>query len=269
MRISALRPEFTLPGAALLGATVWLVRVLHAPGDPGRVLPKGWAHSVSSGAALLVLALALGASYVIGALLVQLTYDLIAKHMRNYQRALLLALPATCPLLRLLVSEGHLTQEQATAARAIESPERRQRMQWIPKSVVATGDGWQAVAMLIELGRSCATSDVIREVEYRRSNRQVFLGVIPALLIGGIAAAVMLISAGPAETIVGALAPLVALLCSYQLLKGAWYQEERGEELLMHAAISRCLDTRAAGPGPTVKSEPTAAEPASPASLLS
>jgi len=236
MSTDSLRPEFVLPGAALLSALTWFVRALDSSGNPGHVWPAHWFQSLSAGGALVILALGLGASYVVGAVLVQLTYEWIACHMRSYERAQLFG-DNTPEKLEDLATGPWLSKKDVASLRAVRSVNQRESLKWLPHRVSTDTPEWAAAAKVIDLGRSFASDEVMREVEYRRSNRQVFLGVMPALLLAGLAAAVTLIGSGALTTVVGVLAPAAALLAVYHLFRGAWYQEQRGEQLLFLASI--------------------------------
>jgi hypothetical protein len=95
--------------------------------------------------------------------------------------------------------------------------------------------------VLGSLGWSRLSPDAAREVEYRRSNRQIFLGLLPAVIVGW-AAATMSVLGGHASWTA---APLVVLLAVIAYIGvglsyvGAHYQEECIARQLVTAALLR------------------------------
>lgn len=246
MRSNSVRAEFVLPGLALISAVAWLVAALHEPGDGVEVFRSPWASELSSGAGFLVLAAAVGAGYAIGALVVQITYDLFAARMRDQARAEHLQ---TLGEFKLQTPRGPidpLAAELLECAHTWADPDDRRVRRWLrPRVTQKDVEAGKAAVLAADLARATASADVMREVEYRRANRQVFLGVLPSVPIGAVAACVTVWDSGLAANLATAAAATVSIVAGpYLALKGAWYQEERSEQLLLNVVFLRASGIR-------------------------
>ena len=255
MKSSSLRVEFVVSGTAFLLAAYagWLaVRRLIGSGTISTNDWLGLDPRGSTGAAILFTALFLGASFGVGALLVQLTFEIPGRAMifRARERAVhrlirasadgrdhddcgqiarfaFLAtgidLPSQSPMATLL---GDLLKPwcwgRERDARLDDELDPRDAMDLL---VVA---GWLRIA-----------AEAAREVEYRRSNRQIFLGLLPAVVVGVLAAWTALLRGNPWAFTVGLMAVVgvVALVGAKLAYGAAEYQEERIADLLLGAAL--------------------------------
>jgi hypothetical protein len=260
MKASSLRVEFVVAGSATLLAAYGLWHAFarfirhHAP-PLHKWLTFDPIHK-SSGAILFV-ALFLAAAFVVGALVVQLTFEFPGRLLRD---------AAYCWLfderekLRKPSDPQDPPQERlgvGSLLKAAQNPEPKNRKR-LPEAFrlgwwkVGQLDQSPARLALADIGWMRLTPDVAREVEYRRSNRQIFLGIAPALVLGGLAAFFGSLSRPHAslgwriaEAVVAAAVTYVAAGLAFI---GALYQEKVIASFLLDAALLR----RDSGDQPTL-----------------
>jgi len=93
--------------------------------------------------------------------------------------------------------------------------------------------------LVLSIARQLAPDAVIREYEYRRSNRQVFVGVLPAFVMAIAAAAVNPWSSqGGIQDACELAAVLVGLVMIYALCASANYQERVAQSQLLDTAFT-------------------------------
>jgi hypothetical protein len=237
VRTGPLRAEYVVPGLALVLAAAWLAAAIERPGEGLDVFANEWLETLSTGAGLLILAAAVGIGYAIGILLVQITYDVFGARMRDQGRARHLK---DLRELEVQLPEGqppYLTALFACAHKwAI--PEERKGRTWLWPSVdVRCESRAIAVELLGDLARDRASVEVMREVEYRRANRQLFLGVLPSVPVAAAAACVTVIHTSLAADLVAAALALVGgVVGPLLLIRGACFQEKTIERLLLNVA---------------------------------
>jgi hypothetical protein len=158
VRPSSLRPEFVVSGAALLvsiGALLFAAD-LCLPGD-ARPLTDWATHPVSSGTPVLQLAGFLGVAYVLGAVVVQLTFKVhIEEQRKDWRRKWVDAL-------RRLHTQLQLGAGNSTATGRLHSA------LWSPDSMLTCDDHEVALALAVIRRTGCGRGEVAREYEYRRA----------------------------------------------------------------------------------------------------
>ncbi len=255
MKSSSLRVEFVVSGTAFLLAVYagWLAvrRLINYDAisindwlglDPRR----------SGGAAILFTALVLGAAFGVGALLVQLTFESPGRAMifRARERAVRRLIRASADS-RADEDCGQVARFASLAVK-IEPPTRSPMAAllanllkpWLwgrerderPDAALNQHD---AMDLLVVAGWLRIGAEAAREVEYRRSNRQIFLGLLPAVVVGVLAAWTALLRGNPWLLTVGlvAVVGVVALVGAKLAYAAAEYQEERIADLLLGAAL--------------------------------
>jgi len=254
MKSSSLRVEFVVSGTAFLLAAYagWLAvrRLIKYDAisindwlglDPRR----------STGAAILFTAFFLGVAFAVGALLVQLTFEIPGRAMifRARERTVHRLIRASedgradedCGQIARFAGRavGISPPNQSPMAALLENlfkpwgwgRERDQRRHGL--------DEHDAMNLLVIAGWLRIGAEAAREVEYRRSNRQIFLGLLPAVVVSVFAAWTALLRGNPWLSTVGLLAVVgvVALVGAKLAYAAAEYQEERIADLLLGAAL--------------------------------
>ena len=224
MNANPLRAEFVVTGAATLAGALTLILA-----GGGR-----WsALDVTPGQGLLLLALALGAASLVGAVVVQVSFDVIGSRLR-------------CEAVRHHL-EGAFALEGRDPARA--APRETSGPPTLDDLLLRAHRSLRnghpdvtdraALQTVLSLGWSLLTPELAGEVEYRRSNRQVFLGVLPSLWLvvaaGAIAAHPSGIGLACLDTVI---AVATAAAGTMALLRGARYQEHRAQGLLIDAVMT-------------------------------
>lgn len=268
MKPDSLRAEYVLTGGSFLmalGALFWAME--RAGRDLGFTTASS---SLTKDSPLVALGLLIGGAYVVGILCVQITFFFPTEGLIHVRRAQRLA--------ELRVADAQMRTRQSpnptrhgvvleAAFGEVSDPDgesawqlfrRPYRNKWVqlwsmvpgsspiasatPSEPGSAATGATAVSridsLVLSLGRQLATDDVTREYEYRRSNRQVFVGVLPAVLV--------LIAAGlinPFSSVswhewtIRALVLLAGLLLMGILISSASYQEKVSQAQLLDTAF--------------------------------
>ena len=223
------------------------------PHEGLKVFEGPWLQ-VSAGGGVLILAGLVGAGYVVGAIVTQLTFDAFVQGMRHgvrerhadtlAQLAQALDRPGDNALLRhaalgpVTPLDGAATAPAAdrdsgtirpNAPSRIRSAFRRAwRLYWgVGKPPAPLTTTQVARDLVSQAARALATDETMRELEYRRSNRQVFLGAMPAVVVSTVAACLTFIGSGLQATIVTVLlAPGLGIGGTRHLLAAARFQEQ-------------------------------------------
>lgn len=228
MRSNPLRAEFVLVGASSLAGLFLFLAV--TPGVNFSFLEIYRGYSKGGGAAFVVGAL-IGMSYLAGIAVVQATFYF----------------PTARIIMR--VRKRHLATLQAIYGNSRHGCSRPDDMCAVLAKLFnpASGMGVEdpEFKLAISIGRDSMSAQTAAEIDYRRSNRQIFVGTLPGYLLAGGAAVVQccttlqpLILAIPASVLAAAaLAPVYWILYT-----GAVYQEEVSQAALLDVAFRRLFD---------------------------
>lgn len=252
LRTNPLRAEFVLTGVTLIACVAWLMAAISRPFTGIEVFEGAWLD-LSAGSAILILAALIAVGYIVGAAVTQLMFNAFVSTLRKgirerHTRALdqlVEALELNADIR--LMHHGAITELAASSSSATDGGRlgRAWRMYWgssDPNDDADITTHQIARDLVSHLGRRLANDEMMRELEYRRSNRQVFLGAIPAVLIGSAAACVTFLGAGfqaTAATIV--LVPAIGIGGTRHLIAAAGFQERHivmldQNTLFIHAA---------------------------------
>jgi len=202
------------------------------------VFAGDWSTELSPGAALLVLAAAVGLGYALGTVVVQITYESFAARMRDQARAQhlrTLTKSKLRPSDEAAETDGVVRLLDLAYTWALPDPDRRWLRPRVRENLLGSRDD---VELLADLARAIASPDVLREAEYRRANRQLFLGILPCVPLAAVAACATVIDSGIlADVVIVIIALVVGLAGPYFLFKGAWYQEKTIERLLLNVVF--------------------------------
>jgi hypothetical protein len=254
VRTNPLKLEFIFAGAAALLALALLIYSLEVRQQDTTATFAGWLAGLLRGidAPVLIVVL-IGGTYVAGALVVQLTFDWGTQQMitrvRERHWAGLRELDAA------LLTKGETSPSDDILARYLfcEPP--------LPDVDAQLRD------VAISRGRRDAGSESMKEFDYRRSNRQIFMGLCPSVAVAALAVLLLIPELGLWAVLLTAL----TLLTFWLLVQAANYQEKAAQGLLLHTvflqrweqpkeskdAVARDAPT-APGPGGTV---PAGGEP--------
>jgi hypothetical protein len=101
-----------------------------------------------------------------------------------------------------------------------------------------------AQVLAVTIGRAYAPAHLTDEYKYRRANRQVFVGILPSVIVGAVAGG---LAVGPSWW----LTPIVVIfpVALYMLWLSAKYQEEVAQSIILDVAFLRRwgIDTRTIG----------------------
>ena len=257
MKPGAFRLEFLIPGAATMAVAVWLVTELGLVHDPigGAVEAVTTAigsdaqgdAELSSATTLALLVIAGGFAYLIGIILVMLTFwwpvrqmihavrharlrqlqELATDSNRDRSAALWLALTP--------VAEGTGNKQPWSKAAAKWLGGRKG---WLTSEERWWNRLWRStkpehVGIALSAARQRANDAVLSEYEYRRYLRQLIAGVLPATVMF---AGIPLIVEG--ALIARALAFLAAMGLVAAEMAAIHYQEQVGQALLLDVAYS-------------------------------
>lgn len=232
MRSSALRVEFVVSGSAFLVAAyaVWLaMRHVSIGGHHSTLKVADWLGIDpvnSTGSAIIFTALFFGAAFAVGALIVQVTYEWPGKRLQARAR------------IRALEIIGQ-------AAEAGPDPVVTcGQLGWVvsglfPSAPAGKLSNSAALDLTLTAGWLRMSSDAAREVEYRRSNRQIFLGLLPAVG-AALVAANLAVWQGHRFWQAAVAAVIVTCAAGWGVklaVDGARYQEERIAMLLVESAL--------------------------------
>lgn len=311
MRVQPLRAEFAIAGGALLLAMAWGWEALRSvsgwPEFPWVDYFKSTTvgHTPSSGAWIFAAAVAVGAAYVIGAFVVQITFERptrgIIKALRDERvdelrrldnrLAPFWPIEAASPrdkLLEMLFApkplpkgkdvkgtqavkgtvdamdaqvehQAGVDKEPPASTKEVNAGETRRglarifnrlrRLAGADKSGVdrepsLSSTESELVKLVQSLGRAVLSEELNGQYNYRRGNRQVFVGMIPTLfaLPVDIGISLMALPLPTWRFIIGSTALVVlafGAFCFYfrLLLRAAAYQEEIAQGLILDAAF--------------------------------
>jgi hypothetical protein len=196
---------------------------------------------ISAGVAVLMLTAVIAVSYVVGAVVVQRTFEAfigptppnLKARDRDQQGARVHRRLEEVASLRSAMHD--LDLERGYVKQLLEPVLRN------PEDDIKALLPESKAELLFGLGFAAATSDVAREIEYRRGNRQLFLGVIPSLWTASVAGVVFAIGRSPWWMWLITFASVgVGLLATRVLLRGAGYQEQLVQRHLLRSAVLSC-----------------------------
>lgn len=238
------RAEFVIPGALALATFAWLFGAVshlwHA--DPLSSLVAHKPATLTGSASAVIGALLLVAvAYCVGIMVVMLTYDIVAKRMRESLRAVQKqALSATVepiPLRAPLSRDGRAATLHGFFFDTVPDPARAEVSRVV-----------DAIAL------DAMSQYALKEHEYRRSLRQLSAGIVPSL---GATAAVGVLTDWTDWGLSDVLAPavraavIVVTLAAYRALhRTVVFQEIRRQQLLLHTAWLQLLSACAKPPRP-------------------
>jgi hypothetical protein len=236
MRLSALRVQFVVNGASFLAALYAAVLAGHrlVSGDTTSVFRwLGGDPFERPGTAVLGIAGLLGLCSIVGSVIAQTSFRLVGRRLHAEEVGRRLA--ELRRLTSLMRSESH----PALRRRALLAAARTAGPSSEPELIAARGGRQQdAIDALGSIGWATAGPEVVRELEYRRSNRQVFLGSIPAVIVAALA--VVLVAADRLAIPLAAIAASAIAAGAWQATRGlagaARYQDRRIARLLLDVA---------------------------------
>lgn len=238
MRPAALRVEFVATGAALLVSLYAAVLAAHRLATGETTSIAEWlgqrTFERSASAVLLLIALLAGAS-IIGAVLAQSTFRLVGR--ASYKGELLKRL-SELKALGMKLSVAADDHERRRVLFELSTKHAEQEI--LPVSLSQEGVQWVAIETLTSIAWAEAGPEVIREVEYRRSNRQLFLGCMPS--VGALATASSLVAVDrlpwPQALCCALVSGTIAWLAFRGLKGAARYQDQLMARLLLDAAFA-------------------------------
>ena len=231
MRLSPVRAEFVIAGSALVLTVVWgweAIRALFGWAE----LP--WVHELlvvksTSGAWIFAAAVTLGVAYVVGAIVVQITFERPTKSIiAEVQAGRLHDLRAIDMHLREKVAIEATTPKEIILKQIFEEDRPS-------ASFVKLGQS---------IGRAALNEELNEQYNYRRGNRQIFVGIIPAVFVVpfDVGASLMSLHAPTYRYIIGSLATVALLVLMSEayrrvLKPAARYQEEIAQGIIIDAAF--------------------------------
>ncbi|MEV4659719.1 hypothetical protein [Micromonospora sp. NPDC049301] len=251
---ASLRIEFLIPGAATVAAAFWLLVVL---GDAWgwsqhlRLARAVAASNSSSVHAILVLLVLLGLAYTIGIVVVMATFywptNRLVQNLRAQRLEMLGAVqvesqadgdqPLIGHLHRLFQDEPWERRPESLALRSWWRSRRRWWHQLFAKPVSTRYD----LHLAVSLARSKMSAASQAEYEYRRSVRQMCIGIVPATVICVIAAEVSICRSDTFTISLKAMAAALVLALGTAvasgLLAAVQYQEGVAQWLLIDIAF--------------------------------
>ncbi len=225
VRTNPLKLEFIFAGAAALLALALLIYSIEVRQHDTTATFAAWLAGLLSGidAPVLIVVL-IGGTYVAGALAVQLTFDWGTQQMIKTVRARhwteLRALDKA-----LLVKDEAPPNDHVLARYLFCEPP----LPGIDERDVTA----QLREVAISCGRRHAGSESMKEFDYRRSNRQIFMGLYPSVAVAAFAVLLLSPELGWWTAV---LAPLALGLIGL-LLQAARYQEKAAQGLLIHTVF--------------------------------
>ena len=231
MSLGPLRTEFLLTGAALLAAFVGLLEVCGVPAAEAVFVSK--ASTLSVGAlGLIVLA-----SYVVGLVSVQLTFFWPTQQLVERVRASRFDELEADDLEYLRGSFSPSDSPVLAQAFGAAVPLRPG-----PTATPPRVSAVHAQSAALTFSRAAAPAEIAEEYKYRRANRQLFVGMLPASAIGGATGIIAIGRSGwswlPMSTgVLGAFCVTAALLLA--LYRSAEYQEKIAQAMLIDVAFLR------------------------------
>jgi uncharacterized membrane protein len=255
MKSGSLRVEFVVSGTAFLLAAyaAWLAARRLIEYDPISINDwLGLDPRRSTAEVILFTALFFGAAFAVGALLVQLTFEKPGRAMifrarkRTLQR--LIRRSSDCradedcgQIARFAVMAVEVTPPTQSPISALLS---NLLMPWgwgrePDQQPHSPSEKRDAMDLLVVAGWLRIGAEAAREVEYRRSNRQIFLGLLPGVIVGVVAAWMALLRGFPClfTIVLLSIVALIAVIGAKLAYAAAEYQEERVADLLLCAAL--------------------------------
>jgi hypothetical protein len=107
------------------------------------------------------------------------------------------------------------------------------------KAIDSRSAGFHAEGLALTIGRASAPAEVADEYRYRRSNRQIFVGSFPSVLVLWFAALVAGWRYGHWELVLAPASVIILVLLSSCLWSAAEYQEKIAQSLLLDIAFLR------------------------------
>jgi hypothetical protein len=262
MKPGSLRPELVIVGSGSLISAYIAAKVFDISlGGATPPLADALEADASSGVGLLAIGLLLGAAYVLGALVVQLTIHYPTRAMvetiRDERFNELVDLGAVVARGSAVTNPTAVSLRPAFTRRSgspVQSP-RRQVWPRLTGPAVASHELRHARSLALSHARVTAGTDLVREYEYRRSNRQVCMGLIPAVLLAAVAASVwpsitLRFGEHGARSGTALLLYAVAIAAVFVMVPllylGGRYQEKIAQSLLIDSAFFFVLESSTA-----------------------
>jgi hypothetical protein len=212
----------------------------------------------NSSTAVVAIAILIGLSFVVGIIVVQVTFffptegliyvrrQVRIRELRGLDAELRKQYEPRCGSHYAILAK--LFRQIEEPAR-VNGPYREFAAFYFQRLARRTAAGSGEESLVLSIGRQLAPEAVIREYEYRRSNRQVFVGVLPAFVMAVVAAAVNPWSSrGGVQDACELAAILVGLAVIYALCASANYQERVAQAQLLDTAFTGLWSQHEAGP---------------------
>jgi hypothetical protein len=270
MKPESLRSEFVLTGGATLFSIYLFVISVERRSRPscffhGRLIDGCPVHAFSipdqlssSGAAVVAVAFLIGIAFILGILVVQITFFFPTEGMIYVRRKKLFR--ELCNFdadLRKGSYEPCGESNSALLASAFNrNPGRPMKFEflraftrfYIGKLSGRPSQPSAGESIALSIGRQIAHETIIREYEYRRSNRQVFIGVLPAFIIAVTAAVINPWSSRQeVQDIISAAAITIGIIVVLIIFASANYQERVAQAQLLDIAFvalwAKCKDS--------------------------
>jgi hypothetical protein len=222
VRTNPLKLEFIFAGAAALLALSLLIYSVEVRQNDTTATFAGWLAGLLRGVdAPVLIVVLIGGTYVAGALVVQLTFDWGTQQM----------------IIR--VRERHWTDlrdlDKALLAEGETSPSEDILARYLFCEPSMPDVEAQLRDVAISRGRRDAGSESMKEFDYRRSNRQIFMGLWPSVAVAALAVLLLMPELGWWAVMLAALAMVTLKL----LVQAANYQERAAQGLLLHTVFLR------------------------------
>jgi hypothetical protein len=242
MTTNPLRVEFPLVGFSLLLAILGCVEGVHWRHHGHLLSLARWWAIATKGNGVLALGIALAVAYVLGLLCVQLTFFFPTAHLiRRTRMARLGELRGLDRYLRVYEpgKEGDgLREEPPTLTSQQVQRVMPLAFSWpgaTSRTEVERANASRfAETLALTVGRAIASPELADEYKYRRSNRQVFVGVLPSVLLGGVSVAVAF--GGRHSWVYPASAAVTGAVVA-ALWSAARYQERVAQSLIIDSAF--------------------------------
>jgi hypothetical protein len=255
----SLRSEFILTGGATLLSLYLLVVSIQRRRRAscffhGKIMKTCTVHPFtvpeqlkSSGVAVVAIAILIGLAFIVGIIVVQITFFIPTEgliHVRRQRRLCELRCldrelrkqyeprcDSHLTILTKVFKESRTTFEHGSFVEFVLFYLRKIFRRPIPLSTDES--------LMLNIGRQLAPDAVIREYEYRRSNRQIFVGVLPAFAIVVSAAIVNPWSSqARIQDIIEFAAAIIGLAMISALFASANYQERVAQAQLLDTAFA-------------------------------
>jgi hypothetical protein len=245
VRPHPLRAEFVIAGLAFLLSTLWFVHAVdERRGGDGVDILRWLNKNDIDDYEFLALAVAIGLAYLAGVLIVQVSFwrptvPLIEnirqsrlKELRDL-RERIEKTPDADAAYRVILEMAFAPREYDLAPIQRSAARRLGLKRVFPLNLPQPQAHLRNVETLaLTIGRSFGNDELGREYEYRRSNRQIFIGVLPSVALAGVAATLEWW-----EQPWGPIVPFAVLPLLFVLWRSARYQEKVAQSLLLDRAF--------------------------------